>query len=226
MTTVPEARRTRAPGWRDPRILLGLALVAGCVLVGAWLMSRSDDSVGVLVAGRDLAAGTSPTPDDLEVRRLRFADADLADRYLAAGTRLPDGAVLDRTVGAGDLLPRDAVVPGERQHGVEVPLSVLADDVPATVEQGAVVDVWVVPGDGSTGGTALNGGSGPGGAAGAGAEARRVLDDVTVVRVPPVRTELAPDASRQVIVGLPSSAGLERTLGTIAGGRVVLTRQQ
>ena len=56
-TEVPRATRSRRPGWRNPRLLIGLALVAGSVLVGARLVAAADDTVRAAIdeAGYEVA---------------------------------------------------------------------------------------------------------------------------------------------------------------------------
>lgn len=208
----PAATRSRRPGWRNPRLLLGLTLVAGSVVLGARLMAAADDTVGVWAVARDLPAGASLTGDDLERRQLRFPDAATADRYLAADRTLPEGAVLGRPVDAGELLPRSALDVDERADLVEVPIGVATDDLPATVEQGSVVDVWVSPAVPTTSGEP--------------AAATRVLEGVVVVAVPRAGDSLAPEGTRQVIVGVPADGAddLGEALGRAADGRVVVAR--
>src|SRR6476661_3005537 len=105
--TVPaRAQRSRRPGWRNPRLLLGLLLVATSVVVGARLMAAADDTVGVWVLARDLPEGATVADGDLERRQVRFPDAPTADRYLAAADDLPADATLNRPVAARELLPR------------------------------------------------------------------------------------------------------------------------
>ena len=76
-----------------------------------------------------------------------------------------------------------------------------------------MVDVWVAPKV-----TAVSG---------AEAKAVRVLDDVVVVAVPRTTDSLAPQSTRQVIVGVPADArpGLGTALGGISDGRVVVARK-
>jgi hypothetical protein len=96
---------------------------------------------------------------------------------------------------------------------VEVPISVVSDDLPATVRQGSVVDVWVAPKVAAVGGAKV--------------KAVLVLTDVVVVAVPRTSDTLAPQTTRQVIVGVPAerSDDLGVALGGISDGRVVIARK-
>lgn len=205
-TAVPDATRATRPGWRDPRLWLGLAIVAACVLVGARVMASADDTVAVWSTSRPVAAGSTLQQDDLTLRRVHFSEASQLDRYVTGPA--PAGAVAARDLGAGELLPRSAIGSATRAPLVQVPLSVQSDDVPATARRGAVVDVWVTPTD-------------PGQAP----RARRVLEGVTVVALPDTSSGLSPRSTRQVIVGVraDAAAGLGDAIGAVSSGRVVLT---
>ena len=208
----PGATRARRPGWRNPRLLLGLVLVAGSVVLGARLVAAADDTVGVWAVARDLPAGATVTASDLERRQVRFPDRATADAYLSSSDAVPSGSTLNRPVARGELLPRSTFARSTGTDLVEVPVSVAEDDLPATVRQGSVVDVWVTP-DVATGGGTVR--------------ATRVLTDVTVVAVPRATDSLAPRATRQVIVGVPTerAASLGEALGGISDGRVVVARK-
>lgn len=209
---VPRASRSRRPGWRNPRLLLGIILVAGSVVLGARVLAVADDSVGVWALASDLPAGAVLEANDLERRQVRFPDAETADRYLAARDNVPSGATLDRPVAAGELLPRSAFVERPGPELVEVPVSVLSDDLPTTVRQGSVVDVWVAPKVTTTGQPV---------------KAVAVLTDVVVVAVPRRTEGLGPQTTRQVIVGVPAarSRDLGPALGGMADGRIVIARK-
>lgn len=110
--TAPPATRSRAPGWRNPRLLLGLVLVAVSVVLGARLLASADDTVPVWAVSRDLPAGATVSTGDLERRQVRFPDEATADAYLSADQRLPDETTLERAVSDGELLPRSALATG------------------------------------------------------------------------------------------------------------------
>jgi hypothetical protein len=210
--TVPSATRSRPPGWRNPRLLLGLVLVAASVVLGARLLASADDSVPVWAVSRDLPAGAAVSAGDLERRLVRFPDSTSADSYLSADDVLPSGSTLRREVSAGDLLPRSALARDDGPALVEVPIGVASDDLPATVRQGSHVDVWVTPKVSAVEGQRPT--------------ATKVLDDVVVVAVPRAADRLAPQSTRQLIIGVPESrtASLGTALGSISDGHVVIAR--
>ncbi len=209
----PRATRHRGSAWRDPRLLVGVVLVAGSALVGATLLS-GEETVDVWATRDALTAGEPVRADGLVRREVRFADQADADRYLTADQPLPVGASLTRDVGAGELLPRAAVAPDQRTTVAEVPLRVAGEAVPLTVRAGSVVDVWVTP-DPSL--APADDAAGP---------ARLVLEAVRVLAVSRGGGALGASAERQVIVGLDATQerGLAGALGDLARGEVVLVR--
>ena len=149
----PVPRRVRAPRWLDLRLVLGVLLVLGSVLLGARVVSAADATVPVWAATGDLAPGTELTADDLVAVDVRLDVA--ADAYLSTGTR-PEGRTLGRAVRAGELLPRSALEePGEL---VQLALPVQAGYVPPGLERGQLVDVYAVA-DPAAGATASADGS-------------------------------------------------------------------
>ena len=70
---VPPATRSTNPGWRDPRLWVGVVLVTGSVVAGARIMAGADDTTAVWAASGDLVAGQTLTTEDLTATRVRFA---------------------------------------------------------------------------------------------------------------------------------------------------------
>lgn len=208
----PPAVRAAAAGWRDPRLVVGVLIVAGCVLLGARVLAGADDTVAVWSVRTDLPAGSRISGDDLAAVHVRIGGSG-AERYLLAETAPAPGSTLVRDVDAGELLPRSAVAASGAPAHLEVPLSVAPDDVPGSVRPGAIVDVWVTP--------TVAGPDDPS------PRARLALADVVVVAVPSAGDSLAPSTTRQVIVGVDESRSGEvaEALGLMADGRIVLIRQ-
>jgi hypothetical protein len=139
--TPPAAARATRPGWRDPRLWIGVAIVALSVVAGSRLLAAADDTVIVWAAVEDLAGGAEVNADDLEARRVRFAEAADHERYFTADDPLPEDARLVRGVGRGELLPRAAVGTTTDDDVLELPIPV--DLVPDSVGPGSVVNVYV-----------------------------------------------------------------------------------
>lgn len=139
--TPPAAARATRPGWRDPRLWIGVAIVAVSVVAGARLLAAADDTVTVWAAADDLARGAAVSAGDLETRQVRFAEAADLDHYYQADDSLPADARLLRGVGRGELLPRAAVGTATDADVLELPIAV--DLVPDSVGSGSVVNVYV-----------------------------------------------------------------------------------
>ena len=135
----PTPRRVRPPRWLDLRVVLGVLLVLGSVLLGARVVGAADATVPVWAATSDLAAGTELTAGDLRSVDVRLGDT--AGSYLSTGTR-PEGRTLARAVRAGELLPRSAL--DEAAELVQMALPVQSGYVPPALERGQLVDVYAV----------------------------------------------------------------------------------
>ncbi len=149
----PTPRRVRPPRWLDLRLVLGVLLVLGSVLLGARVVSAADATVPVWAVAEDLAAGTELDADDLVAVDVRLDDA--ASAYLSTSTR-PEGRTLGRAVQAGELLPRSALE--EPADLVQVALPVQAGFVPPSLQRGQLVDVYALA-DPAAGATAEADGS-------------------------------------------------------------------
>jgi hypothetical protein len=194
-------RRVQPPRWLDLRLVLGLLLVLGSVLLGARVLSAADATVPVWAASADLAAGTVLHPGDVVAVEVRLAKA--SDAYLATSVPL-DGRLLSHAVHRGELLPRSAL--DQPRRSVQVALPVQAGYVPPTLARGQLVDVYALPGS-SGGGTDASAGSVALVVAGAPVEelsgrAAGVLS--------------APTTTVQVVVSVPADAAA-RVLGAIGG---------
>ena len=190
ISDTPAARRAAAPGWRDPRLWIGVAIVAASVLVGALVLGSSDDTVPVWAAGDEMGAGHVLTSDDLTVRRVHFADDADAALYLPADQQLPADLRLLHAVGAGELLPQAAVGRADGVSVREVPVSVAPDQVPGAVGVGDTVDVYLRPGSrsGCAGSLVCSG--------------RPVVAGVTVLDAPTADEAFGSDGSRMLVLGM------------------------
>lgn len=202
----PPATRAGSSGWRDPRLWIGLALVAASVLVGARVLAGADRTVEVWAVVADQPPGGALAEDDLVARRVRFVDdADLA-AYLPVRDGLPERRTLVRAVGGGELLPAAALGDGVEER-TEVPVWAPAEAVAGSIEPGSVVDVWVTGGGGGDG--------------------RVVLDDVVVLAAARPADTFGPGGRRQVLVGVTGAdeQGIGEVLAAAREDRVAITRE-
>lgn len=203
---MPAATRFQGPGWRDPRLWVGVALVAGSVVAGAQLVGGADDTVGVWAAARDLSAGETVRADDLVATRVRFAEAGAAAHYLQVEEPLPVDLRLTRPLDTGELVPSGALGADADSGTLAVSLSLPPEQVPATVAAGVAVDVWVLD-------EARQGRM----------DAEEVLDDVVVLDVPAVAESFGSvGGGRQVVIAVPETEteALGRILAASGDDRV------
>lgn len=202
---VSRASRASRPGWRDPRLWIGIAVVTVSVLAGARLLSTSDQYDAVWVVAADHAAGDTLGPGDLTATRVRFADAADRDRYVSADRPVSEDLRLTRAVGAGELLAAAALGPAGAEEILTVPLSLSAQAVPPGLGPGDRVDVWVTDPDRN----------GP---------AVRVLREVSVLAVASGRSELGEGGDRQLVLALDAAAadGLGAALALVSRGDVTV----
>ncbi|MGZ4445964.1 MAG: hypothetical protein ACXVW4_04045 [Nocardioides sp.] len=207
----PPATRAATPGWRDPRMWVGVLIVAVSVVAGARLVASADDSVQVWAAAGDLGPGDRVQADDLVARRVRFADAGDLGRYFAVTDRLPADLELTRGVGSGELLPRAAVGSAGASDTVQVPLAVDPEQVPDSVSSGSVVDVWLVPSSGRH----------------RPAQAGPALAGVTVVDAPPVDEGFSTTGKRQLVlaVGQDDAAAFFALLSGLESPTITVVRR-
>jgi hypothetical protein len=202
----PAPRRVRPPRWLDLRLVLGILLVLGSVLVGARVVSAADATVPVWAAASDLAPGTAISFEDLDAVDVRLDD--VAQAYLSTSER-PDGWLLSRAVRAGELLPYSALAAASEQ--VQLALPVQAGFVPPALKRGQLIDVYAVadPAAGAT--TVADGG------------VTLVVEHATVQQTSERADGVlsTPTTTVQVVISVPADEAAE-VLGAIAGRPLVV----
>jgi hypothetical protein len=201
----PAPRRVRPPRWLDLRLVLGVLLVLGSVLVGARVVSAADATVPVWAAASDLAPGTEISLEDLEAVDVRLDDA--AQAYLSTSER-PDGWLLSRAVRAGELLPYSALAAASEQ--VQLALPVQAGFVPPALKRGQLIDVYAVADPAA-------------GAAVADGRVTLVVEHATVQQTSERADGVlsTPTTTVQVVISVPADEAAD-VLGAIAGRPLVV----
>jgi hypothetical protein len=133
----PTPRRVKAPRWLDARVLVGVALVVGSVVLGAMVVSRARTTMRFWAAARDLQPGTVVQAADLLPVPAHLGGGETA--YIQADRSLV-GLTLGLPVMTGELIPRSAL--GVTQAATRVTIPFQPEDAPK-LARGQRIEVWV-----------------------------------------------------------------------------------
>lgn len=135
-----EASRIRTPGWRDPRLIVGIILVVLSVTGVVALIQAMDARQGYWAASVDIVPGAETSAEDFHIVQASMSES--ADRYWIAEDQLPRNFLVSSTIRQGEMLPVQDVAEsdpdGRQQVGVRV-----SQDMPAAVSVGSRADAWV-----------------------------------------------------------------------------------
>lgn len=135
----PDARRLHKPGWKDPRLLIGVLLVVASIAGVVALVSSLDKTVPMYVARDDISLGQRIEPSRLSVVDVRLEG--LQGRYLSADAAPETGLQANSLIRAGELVPVAAVGLPDALHRKPVSIEV-SEQLPEAVLAGTRVDVW------------------------------------------------------------------------------------
>lgn len=133
------ARGDRGALRLDPRLIIGMVLIAASTLGGWALITGLDDSSEVYVARDTVTPGTSIDAGDLAVVSARLGSGTAA--YLTPADLPPGGLVVSRTIEAGELVPRSAVDDTD-STGLATIVVPSRGALPTGLGAGSRVDVW------------------------------------------------------------------------------------
>jgi hypothetical protein len=205
------ASRLASRRWRDPRLAVGVVLVAGSVVLGSRVLSAADDTTPVWSLNSDVTAGSSIAEGAVSVDDVQLADGGDTSLYLPGDEPFPVGIVATHDLVAGELLSHSDIGRPAERTGAELPVAVENGHRPSDLSVGDLVDVWVTPGDAET----------------VARPARRELTAVTVVAVDVSGAGLGGAGSAAVVLlGLEEAdaPALADTVAAVTSGTVVLVR--
>jgi hypothetical protein len=135
--TSPVPRRVRVPSWLDVRLVTGLLLVLGSMLLGARVVAGADARTRVVEFSADLHRGSVLTRDELGYARAAVPGG--AANYLTdIGAAV--GRQLNRDVVRGELVPGAALDLPPATTSVVVPFG---PDAAPKVAAGDRVEIWL-----------------------------------------------------------------------------------
>ena len=135
------AERLRRPGWKDPRLLVGVLIVLLSVAGVTALVSSQDRTVPIYAADRAFAVGEQLSEEDLRIVDVRIDE--VSDHYLSAEEAPKADLQFVSVVDEGELIPRRAVDSADPQGRQAVTLEV-DHALAQSVEPGRAVDLWAV----------------------------------------------------------------------------------
>lgn len=147
----PSPRRMSRPKWLNTRVVVGVLVVVGAVVLGARVVGAQRQLSYVWATTTDLQAGTVLSGDDLTELEVNLDDT--AGRYFGSSAPIV-GKQLTRALGAGEIVPVAAV--GDPVADTRLlALTVAGDQMLPGLTRGSVIDVYLVQGSGTDLTTAL-----------------------------------------------------------------------
>lgn len=137
LTQTPRVRRAR---WREPRLLLGFALVALSIVGIIGLINAMDERSGVYVATQDISLGEPLTENNVQILQVQLGES--LQHYLPAELDGVEQLRANTFIGAGQLIAHDFIARSEL--GSRRPINIdLPVDLSAAITPGSRVDVWI-----------------------------------------------------------------------------------
>lgn len=141
----PRASRLPTPRWLDARLVIGVLLVLVAVVVGARVFASAGRYTNVYVARHALVPGEHLSAGDLSVGQVRFSGE--GGSYVSVAGAAPTGYLVTRYVAAGEFVPLTALSSASSAPAASryVTVPVMPGHLPANLEHGDLVDVYVTP---------------------------------------------------------------------------------
>lgn len=139
-----EAPRLRAPGWRDPRLIVGIILVLLSVTGVVALLQSADSRQGYWAAATDIVPGTKVSAADFHVVQASLSES--SEHYWSAEQQLPAEFLISSTILQGEFLAQRQVTEADPDGRQQIAVRV-SEDMPAAVATGSRADLWVALAD-------------------------------------------------------------------------------
>lgn len=133
----PIAGRIQRPRWTDPRLLIGVGLMAVSIIGVTSVVRSADVTEPYYVARETIAPGTPVTLDVLAVAHVRVHEG-----VFAQPESLEPGLIATRVIGPQELIPLDALAAPETFTARPVAIQT-SIPVAASIGVGSRVDVWI-----------------------------------------------------------------------------------
>lgn len=139
-TTEMLSPRFQRPGLRDPRLLIGLLLIALSIIAVVSVVRIGNKTEPYYVATRDISVGEEITNNDLAPVDVRLAEA--SGLYLTEEQGLEDKTVATARIAQGQLVPT-AAISTENTDGRRIATISVDSSYASMLSSGKHVDVWI-----------------------------------------------------------------------------------
>ena len=171
----------RRPAWRDPRLIVGLALIAVSIILTTSIVSAARGGATVYRATQAILPGDVLGSHNIAPTRL-----DVDTSVYATADALAPGATVSEEVAVGEILRVSAIADTSVETARRLVITV-SDSLPSSVQAGDQLDLWRVQ-------QASGGQSGQGAAhLGVRATLVRVLEQTTSIAAKGTRIEILVD---------------------------------
>lgn len=128
----------RRPAWRDPRLIVGLALIAVSIILTTSIVSAARGGATVYRATQAILPGDVLGPHNIAPTRL-----DVDTSVYATADALAPGATVSEEVAAGEILRVSSIADTSAAAARRLVITV-SDSLPASVQAGDQLDLWSV----------------------------------------------------------------------------------
>lgn len=128
----------RRPAWRDPRLIVGLALIAVSIILATSIVSAARGGATVYRATQAILPGDVLGSHNIAPTRL-----DVDTSVYATADALAPGATVSEEVAAGEILRVSSIADTSAATARRLVITV-SDSLPASVQAGDQLDLWSV----------------------------------------------------------------------------------
>ncbi len=136
------ATRLRRPTVKDPRLVVGILLVALSVWLGVWAVDNAKDLSVAYVAAQPIVAGQAVTQEHLRPVEVNLAAQ--GSQYVSVPLDADHNYIATTTIGEGQFVPTGSLV-RDQAYATRVIAISTSTVLPRNVTVGATVELWAAP---------------------------------------------------------------------------------
>ncbi|WP_421084607.1 SAF domain-containing protein [Rothia nasimurium] len=140
MSTQSEATRYKKPGFKDPKLVIGLLLILVSVVGVVGIVRFANKSEPFYMASSDIKIGDALTSANLKVVDVQLGES--AGHYVRADVELTEGTVAMQPIKSGELIASSEIT-DELKDGRRLTTLLMDHYAVAGFSSGDLVDVWV-----------------------------------------------------------------------------------